>query len=111
MSRSRTGQSQLVNALRRSFQAEIQESIRLVKARAREVDYEVALAKAQADYREQQLQTGERKLASEHRRTLSSFVSRASSEMEEARRWRAELNHRKKSEDSYPAYPSLFSVN
>ena len=99
MNARRLGQSQLVNALSKSFQAEIQDSIQGIKDKAREVKYEIALAKAQADYREQQLQTQERKSASEHRFTLSSFVSKASSEMDEARRWRTELEYRKKCEE------------
>ena len=96
MNARRLGQSQLVNALSKLFQAEIQDSIQGIKDKAREVKYEIALAKAQADYWEQ-------KSASKHRFTLSSFVSMASSEIEEARRWRAELDDRKKCEEKLPA--------
>ena len=84
--------------MRSSFPTEIQDSIQLIQNKAQEVNQEVALAKAQADSQEQQLQMGERKLASENRRAFSSLAAQVSSEIEEAKRWRAEITERRRSE-------------
>ncbi len=85
-----------MNSLSQPFQSEIQDHVRLVKDGSREVNHEIALAKAQADYQEHQLQIKERYLASNHRLALPSFVSKTGTDIEETKRWRAMLDRRKK---------------
>ncbi|KAI3324596.1 hypothetical protein HD806DRAFT_493050 [Xylariaceae sp. AK1471] len=95
----RSWQSQLVNSLTKSFQSEIEDQIRLIKDRAREVSFEVELAKAQSDYQEQQQQARERASASSHRLALTSFISLSNAEITEAQRWRETLDRQKKAEN------------
>jgi hypothetical protein len=90
------GQTQLANSLTRSFQTEIEDQIRLIKDRARDVRFEVELAKTQSDYQEQQHERRERASASSHRLALTSFISRSDAEISEAQHWRATMDRRKK---------------
>lgn len=67
-----------------------------MKDAAREVSFEVQLAKAQSDVGEQQLQRQERTLALSHRLALTSFISKSNDEISEAQQWRAIVDRRSK---------------
>jgi CII-binding regulator of phage lambda lysogenization HflD len=70
------GQTQLINALWQSFNLEFKADADDIQRHGDSVKEELALAKAQADHREQELQQMERELASVHRRNLSSLIPR-----------------------------------
>ncbi|RYO82406.1 hypothetical protein DL764_009606 [Monosporascus ibericus] len=65
----------LMNALRQSFAEEFKAHADDIQRQGDEVREELALAKAQADHQDRELQEKERELASGHRRKLSSFIS------------------------------------
>ncbi|KAI3334596.1 hypothetical protein F4824DRAFT_501852 [Ustulina deusta] len=88
----------LVNSVTKSFQSELENHIRLMKDAAREVSFEVQLAKAQSDVGEQQLQRQERTLALSHRLALTSFISKSNDEISDAQQWRAIVDRRSKAE-------------
>lgn len=90
------GTSQLVNSLSKSFHSELEDQIRLIKDRAREVSFEAELAKAQSDYQEQKYQAQERISASSHRLTLTSFISKSNTEITEAQLWRETLDRQRR---------------
>ncbi|TRX93051.1 hypothetical protein FHL15_005919 [Xylaria flabelliformis] len=96
----RSWQAHVVNSLTQSFQSELGNHIRLIKDAAREVSFEIDLAKAQSDIEEQRLQQQERASALGHRFALTSFISKSNAEMVEAKKWRAIVDGRNKSESN-----------
>jgi hypothetical protein len=58
------------------------------------VEKEILLAKAQADYQDQQLQLKEREAASDGREILRSFITKASKDKEEFREWMTQRDER-----------------
>lgn len=83
-----TGPSQVFNALWRSFEAEFAPHEAEIKRCSKVVEEEILLAKAQADYQDQQLQLREREAASDARKSWRSFITKTSSDTEESREWR-----------------------
>jgi hypothetical protein len=73
--------NQLVKAITQSFQSELRGYVEDIRAKAEEVQGDIQLAKAQCDRMEQQLQTTERQDASNHRKRLMAWTSKATGEM------------------------------
>lgn len=74
----------------------MQDHVHLMQERAREVRYEIGLAKAQYDRHEQSLQAGERNAASSHRLALTKYISGATKSLKEAQEWRSTIDRGKK---------------
>lgn len=64
-----------------SFQAELKTYVEDIRSKAEHVQRDIELVKAQYDREEQQLQTRERQAASDHRRNLFAWTSKATAEM------------------------------
>lgn len=64
-----------------SFQAELKTYVEDIRSKAEYVQRDFELVKAQYDREEQQLQTRERQAASDHRRNLFAWTSKATVEM------------------------------
>ncbi|RCI15228.1 hypothetical protein L249_6927 [Ophiocordyceps polyrhachis-furcata BCC 54312] len=89
------GQKQLVNVLWHSFRIEFKPDIDAVEASGKEVKAEVALAKAQADRQDQELQRKERESASESRSTLGRFMFRARDDLDTIRQQQLQRDQRR----------------
>jgi hypothetical protein len=61
---------------------------------SKDVEKEIWLAKAQADYQDQQVQLREREAASKGRKVWQSFITKTSRENEEFREWRIQRDER-----------------
>nr|RBQ92847.1 hypothetical protein FVER53263_01723 [Fusarium verticillioides] len=90
--------NQLVKAITQSFQSELRGYVEDIRAKAEEVQGDIQLAKAQCDRLEQQLQTTERQDASNHRKRLMAWTSKATGEMEalQAQRRRNESEQKRR---------------
>jgi len=92
--RTLTGPSQFLNALTHSFQTEFEPYEADIRRCSEDVEKEILLAKAQADYQDQQLQFKEREAASDGRKILRSFITKASKDNEEFREWMTQRDER-----------------
>ncbi|RBR11157.1 hypothetical protein FVER53590_01723 [Fusarium verticillioides] len=90
--------NQLVKAITQSFQSELRGYVEDIRAKAEEVQGDIQLAKAQCDRLEQQFQTTERQDASNHRKRLMAWTSKATGEMEalQAQRRRNESEQKRR---------------
>ncbi|KAL5588270.1 hypothetical protein FOBRF1_014798 [Fusarium oxysporum] len=68
-------------SMTQSFQAELKMYVEDIRSKAEHVQRDIELVKAQYDREEQQLQTRERQVASDHRRNLFAWTSKATAEM------------------------------
>ncbi|KAG5661908.1 hypothetical protein KAF25_004147 [Fusarium avenaceum] len=73
--------SHIWKAMTQSFQAELKTYVGDIRSKAEHVQRDFELVKAQYDREEQQLQTRERQAASDHRRNLFAWTSKATAEM------------------------------
>ncbi|RDA89289.1 hypothetical protein CP532_0587 [Ophiocordyceps camponoti-leonardi (nom. inval.)] len=85
----------LVNALWQSFLIEFKPDIDAVQASGKEVKAEVALAKAQADRQDQELQRKEREAASESRSILGRFMLKARDDIDVIRQQQLQRDQRR----------------
>jgi len=74
--------NQLLKAITQSFQSELRSYVEDIRANAEEVQGDIQLVKAQCDREEQQLQTIERKEASNHLKRLMAWTSKSTADME-----------------------------
>ncbi|KAK3374690.1 hypothetical protein B0H63DRAFT_548970 [Podospora didyma] len=88
----RPWQQQLAKAMFSSFHTEMKAIVAEMQVNARELKYDIALAKAQADAEEHNLQKKERRAAADQRQALVPFVASASTAIEEARTWRKNID-------------------
>jgi hypothetical protein len=93
-----TGQTKLLNSLWQSFEQEFRPDMDDIRRCSSNVKEELLLAKAQADYQDQQLQGVERKEASDHRRGLTRFMSRMTSGMDKTESMQVQRDEREASE-------------
>ncbi|RYP31383.1 hypothetical protein DL768_011176 [Monosporascus sp. mg162] len=77
-----------------SSEQEFRSDMDTIQGYSDDVKEAIALAKAQADARDQQLQAQERKKASESRRKLKTFFSRHDGQVDEIRKWQIQKDER-----------------
>ncbi|KAF5585825.1 hypothetical protein FPANT_7379 [Fusarium pseudoanthophilum] len=90
--------NQILKAITQSFQSELRSYVEDIRAKAEEVQGDIQLVKAQCDREEQQLQTTERQDASNHRKRLMAWTSKATGEIEalQAQRRRNESEQKRR---------------
>ncbi|KAF4440832.1 hypothetical protein FACUT_3150 [Fusarium acutatum] len=86
--------SQLLKAITQSFQSEMRNYVDDIRVKAEEVQGDIQLVKAQCDREEQQLQTTERKEATDHRKRFKAWA--AEMEIFQAQRRRDALEHKRR---------------
>ncbi|RDA94437.1 hypothetical protein CP533_2254 [Ophiocordyceps camponoti-saundersi (nom. inval.)] len=91
----RPWQRQIVNSLWQSFEMEFQSDADAIQGCGKEVKAEVALAKAQADRQDQELQKKEREAASKSRLTLNGFMSKANDGIDNIRQEQLQRDQRR----------------
>ena len=94
------GQAHIVYAISGSFETEFQPFIAELRRCNEDVEKEIGLAKAQADYQDLQLQLVERKAAFSLRKYTKAFFSRANKEFEASAEWRIQRDERRSSKYS-----------
>lgn len=67
--------NQILKAITQSFQSELRTYVEDIRAKAEEVQGDIQLVKAQCDREEQQLQTTERKEATDHRKRFRAWAA------------------------------------
>ncbi|KAH7113921.1 hypothetical protein B0J13DRAFT_460468, partial [Dactylonectria estremocensis] len=91
---SRQWQAKFLNSLWQSFEQEFRPDMDDIRRCSSNVKEELLLAKAQADYQDQQLQGVERKEASDYRRGLTRFMSRMTSNMDKTESMQVQRDER-----------------
>ncbi|RKL44968.1 hypothetical protein BFJ72_g3618 [Fusarium proliferatum] len=86
--------NQILKAITQSFQSELRRYVEDIRAKAEEVQGDIHLAKAQCDREEQQLQTTERKEATDHRKRFRAWA--AEMEIFQGQRRRDALEHKRR---------------
>ncbi|KAG4258041.1 hypothetical protein FPRO03_02996 [Fusarium proliferatum] len=86
--------NQILKAITQSFQSELRSYVEDIRAKAEEVQGDIHLAKAQCDREEQQLQTTERKEATDHRKRFRAWA--AEMEIFQGQRRRDALEHKRR---------------
>ncbi|KLO83775.1 Uncharacterized protein LW93_559 [Fusarium fujikuroi] len=86
--------NQLLKAITQSFQSELRSYVEDIRAKAEEVQGDIQLVKAQCDREEHQLQTTERKEATDHRKRFRAWA--AEMEIFQAQRRRDALEHKRR---------------
>ncbi|RYP58479.1 hypothetical protein DL770_010415 [Monosporascus sp. CRB-9-2] len=101
--------NQIIRAVWKSSEQEFKSDMDSIQGYSDDVKDAIALAKAQADAQDQQLQALERKEASESRRKLSTFFSRHDSQVDQIRKWQIQKNERQipKSSEAVQQYHKL----
>ncbi|RWA09085.1 hypothetical protein EKO27_g6023 [Xylaria grammica] len=87
--------TQIFQALWNSFEQEFKPDLDNIERCSNKVKEEIALAKAQADAQEHQLQASEREKASKNRRTARGFFSRTDTTLNNMGEWRVQSDARK----------------
>ncbi|CZR42635.1 uncharacterized protein FPRO_09938 [Fusarium proliferatum ET1] len=86
--------NQILKAITQSFQSELRSYVEDIRAKAEEVQGDIQLVKAQCDREEQQLQTTERKEATDHRKRFRAWA--AEMEIFQAQRRRDASEHKRR---------------
>lgn len=97
-----TGRKQLLQAFWSSFEQEFEQDIKTIRSRSDDVKEEIALAQAQINAQEQQLQAMERENASLSRSVATKFFSRSDTRLKKLHEWEIQKNARKIREHSQP---------
>ncbi|XDG06117.1 hypothetical protein ABKA04_005732 [Annulohypoxylon sp. FPYF3050] len=75
-----------------SFETEVQSHAKILKKKTEIVQFAIRFSKAETDSKEQKLQEQERKLASNHRRIISTIMGNAEDEIRQAQEWRTQVD-------------------
>ncbi|KAG7291980.1 hypothetical protein NEMBOFW57_002009 [Staphylotrichum longicolle] len=86
---------QLLNALWQSFEQEFKSDISTIQKCGDEVREEITLAKARADFQDQELQRKEREAASGSRRKFKAMLSRTGNDLETIKEWQLQQEKRR----------------
>ncbi|KAH8812078.1 hypothetical protein F5884DRAFT_831783 [Xylogone sp. PMI_703] len=107
----RPWQTHILKSFWTSFEQEFKPVINDIQRCSTDVKEELALAKAQADVRDQQLQIIERKEASESRQRLNGFLSRRDKELEKIKEWKLQRDEQRAREKRRQLLESLSSYD
>lgn len=90
-----TGATQLLKVLQSSFDQEFKPDLEDIQRNARKVETQIALAKAQADKRFQELQEKERVEASEGRAMVERHITRTDCSLDTLQEFQVQINNEK----------------
>ncbi len=92
------GTTHLFNALWQPFEQEFKSDVGEIQRCGKEVREEIKLAKARADFQDQELQKKERDAASGYRHKLSNMLSRTGDNVEAIKGWQLQRDKRRSGE-------------
>ncbi|KAK3898976.1 hypothetical protein C8A05DRAFT_46840 [Staphylotrichum tortipilum] len=107
----RPWKTQFLNALWQSFEQEFKSDIGMIQRCGDEVREEISLAKARAEFQDQELQKKEREAASGHRRTLRDMLSRTGNGLETIKELQLQQKDKRRSERRRQLLDSLSSYD